>query len=212
MSIYQANNQNIGELEIVRRNIAAIGLLVSFFGFITSSFVFAVISGEEELTPKANQMAFFAGAGFSLSMTFLFWSIATFLKAFLVDEISTITYKIFPLFLILNFIYVVSSILDNIHIFDRRKPILREYLILIIPSLLVIAASYLSRFILNINSEPNIKLFYSLVWLFLIVIIVDNILSVLCSTLNDNYRINICLFGFWILIHSVLISVVIAFI
>ena len=210
--IAQANNPNIGGLDIVRRNIAATGLLVSFFGFITSSFVFAVISGEEELTPKANQMAFLAGSGFSLSMTFFFWSIATFLKAFLVDEISTITYKIFPIFLILNPIYIVSSILDNIHIFDRRKPILREYLILLIPSVLTIAFSYLSRFLINTNSEPNLKLFNFLVWLFLIVIIVDNILSVLFSTLNDNYRMNIYLCGFWILLHSLLISIVIAFI
>jgi hypothetical protein len=155
-------------------------------------------------------MAFFAGAGFSLNMSLLFWSIANFLRSFLVEKVAVIAYQMFPLFVILSPIFVVSSLLDNIHIFDRRKPILKEYFILLFPSILTIAIAWLFRIIgLTFKTNLNFNVFNTVIWLFLLTIIIDNIFSATSSTLHDDYRINISFSGFWIWMHSTFISALI---
>lgn len=81
--VAQENTPSLTDTEILIRNIAAIGFLVSFFGCVLASFIFALISGEEALTPRANQMAFFAGAAFSLNISLLFGASTLFSKHFL---------------------------------------------------------------------------------------------------------------------------------
>jgi hypothetical protein len=205
--IAQENKPTLSDVEVLRRNIAAVGFFVSFFGCILNSFVFAIISGEEELTPRVNQMAFFVAASFSLSITLLFWSIALILKAFLVEEVAAISYKIFPLSIMIHPIYVISSVLDSIYIFECRKPRLYEYLVAIVPSLVPILIAFMLRMgKLTINAELNLNAFYSIIWCFITMIILGNVASAASSTLNEDFRLNIKLSGFWVCLHTVLIS------
>lgn len=159
--VAQENSSSLNDAEIISRNIAAIGFFVSFFGCVIASFIFALISGEEALTPRANQMAFFAGAAFSLNISLLFWGISAILKTFLVKEVALIAYQIFPLFLIIHPIYVVASILDNIYIFDRRELKLGEYLITMVPSFITIVFFWLLRIDgVTINTALNLQFFF----------------------------------------------------
>lgn len=211
--VAQENKPSLIHPEILKRNIAAVGFFTTFFGCILASFVFPLISGEEALTPRTNQMAFFAGAGFSLTISLLFWSIGAVLKAFLLEEVALFVYQIFPLFVIIHPIYVVASILDNIYIFDCRKPTLREYLISTVPSFLPILIALLLRINgLTINTVIYLKPFYTVIWLFLIAIIIGNISSAIFSTVNEDLRISIVFNSFWMCIHSVLISMLIVLI
>jgi hypothetical protein len=211
--VAQENKPDLSEIEILRRNLAAISFFVSFFGCILASFTFALISGEEALTQRANHMAFFAGGSFSLTMGLLFWSIAAILKAFLVEKVALFAYQIFPLFIIIHPIFVASSILDNIYIFDCRKPRLSEYLISFIPSVIpILLASLLRISGFTVSVVLNESIFYLTIWLFLILIIIGNSVSAIFSTANDDLRINIIFSSIWMCIYSVVISVLIVLI
>ena len=205
--VAQENVSSLSESEVLNRNIASIGFFVSFFGCILSSFVFALVSGEEALTPRANQMAFFAGGSFSLSISLLFWSISRILSAFFVEEISSFADEIFPLFIIIHPIFVIAAILDNIYIFDRRDPKPEEYLVSILPSALTILFYYwLHLGGLKIIVVESLELFYLIIKLFLFFTIIGNILSSLISTRDEYSRIPICIGGLWIWLQSLLIG------
>ncbi len=210
--VAQENEPKLTAIEILGRNLAAVSFFVSFFGCILTSFVFALISSEEVLTRRAHQMAFFAAAGFSSTISLLFWSIAAILKAFLVDEVALFAYQIFPLFVIIHPVYVVASVLDEIYIFDRRKPRLREYSILVGPSFLTILAACLLRAGgLTVTATLHLQSFYIIVWLLVFLIIIDNVVSAIFSTVDDDFRVNMLFSSFWMLVHSILISFLIIF-
>ena len=115
--ITQESSSSLNTVEILKRNLSAICFFIVFFGSILSSFVFAVISGEEELTPRVNKMIFFAGASFSLVIGLIFWSISSILREFLAEEVGDFVGNILPFFLSIHPLYVMSSIFDNIYIF-----------------------------------------------------------------------------------------------
>ena len=62
--VAQENDPLLTSEEIIRRNLAAVGFFVAFFGCILASFVFAQVAAEEALTPRANQMVFFCRSRF----------------------------------------------------------------------------------------------------------------------------------------------------
>jgi hypothetical protein len=205
--IAQENKPALSDVEVLRRNIAAVGFFCSFFGCVLNSFVFALISGEEALTPRANQMAFFAAASFSLSISLLFWSIAIILKAFLVEEVAAISYKIFPLFMMIHPIYVVSSILDNVYIFECRRPRFREYLVAISPSLVPILIAFVLRIgRFTINAELNLNVFYSVIWCLLVMIVLGNLAAAASSALSEDFQLSFRLSSLWVCLHAILIS------
>lgn len=205
--IAQENKSTLSDIGVLRRSIAAVGFFVAFFGCVLNFFVFALISGEEALTPRANQMAFFAAASFSLSISLLFWSISIVLRAFLVEEVSVISYKIFPLFMMIHPIYVIASILDNIYIFECRRPRLREYLVAIVPSLLPILIAFLLRMgKVTINAEQNLNTFYSVIWCFLSMIVLGNLASAVSSALDEDFQLSVKLSSLWVYLHSILIG------
>lgn len=207
MLVAQSNIPSLSEIEVLSRNFAAVGFFVAFFGSILSSFVFAVISGEEALTPRANQMAFFAGGSFSLTLALTFWSMAAVLRGFLVDEVATLADQILPIFLIIHPLYVTSSILDNIFIFERRNPSFAEYSITTGPSVLPIAIAGIIKLAGGgIGLQDGGSPFYVIIWLFLIMIVVGNCASALFSTVNEDFRLSINFSGIWMTLNATLIS------
>lgn len=207
MLVAQSNDSSLPELDYLRRNFAAVGFFVAFFGSIVSSFVFAVISGEEALTPRANNMAFFGGAGFSLTLALTFWSISAILRGFLVNEVANLADQILPLFMLIHPIYVTSSVLDNIYIFKRRDPILSEYLLSTGLSLMPIITAIGIRLIgFRIWIVDNLYFFYSIIWIFLIMIVIDNCIAALFSTADEYTHLNIIFCGIWMSVNTAIIS------
>ena len=197
----------LSEVETLRGNFAAIGFFVAFFGAILSSFVFAVISGEEALTPRANQMAFFGGASFSLTLALSFWSMAEVLRGFLVEDVAALADQILPIFLIIHPLYVTASVLDNIFIFERRDPVLAEYFITTGPSVVPIAIAGIIKLTRGgISLESSISAFYTVIWLFLLMIVIGNCVSALFSTASEDFRLNILFSGIWMSLNATLIG------
>lgn len=209
MLIAQSNTPSLTEAEVLGRNFAAIGFFVAFFGAILSSFVFAVISGEEALTPRANQMAFFGGASFSLVIAITFWSMSLVLKGFLLEEVAILSDQILPLFLIIHPLYVTSSILDNIYIFERRTPVPAEYFISTGPSLVPIVTAAIMRFGGSISISTNNGIFSTLIWLLLLLTVVGNCVAALFSTVDEDFRLNIFFCGIWMSLHTTIIGILI---
>lgn len=207
MLVAQSNAPSLSEVETLRRNFAAIGFFVVFFGAILSSFVFAVISGEEALTPRANQMAFFGGASFSLTLALSFWSIAEVLRGFLVEEVAILANQILPIFLVIHPLYVTASVLDNIFMFERRDPVLAEYLITTGPSIAPIVVAGLIRLTGGgINLASHTSPFYAVIWFFLLMIVIGNCVSALFSTVSEDFRLNILFSGIWMSLNTTLIG------
>ncbi|MEO1391072.1 MAG: hypothetical protein AAFV85_27375, partial [Cyanobacteria bacterium J06634_6] len=160
--VAQENGAASDAVSTLQNNLSAISFFVAFFGTTLSSFVFALVSGEEALTPRVNQMAFFGGLGFSLAMSLLFWSVASVLDSFLVDEAAIFVRQIFPIFILIHPVYVAASLLDNIFIFDLRKPNLKEYVLTIGPSLIpLITCVFLRLFSISFSPVDNVGLFRS---------------------------------------------------
>lgn len=211
--IARERNLSLSEVEILRRNIAAVGFFASFFGALLVSFVFTLISGEEALCPRANVMAFFGGTSFSLVISLLFWSLGIVLSVFLVNDVAHLLYQIFPLFISIHPIFVVASILDNIYIFDKRNPALREYIITVIPGLFPILLVFLCRMWgLTIDIETHRQYFDVLIWCFLVMVIAGSAVAALFSTADENFRLNLHFAGTWMSLNILLIRFLIIFI
>lgn len=208
--VAETNDPTLPKSDALSRNFAAIGFFVVFFGSLLSSFVFAVISGEEALTPRANNMAFFGGASFSLTLGITFWSMAAILRGFLVDEVAALADQILPLFLIIHPLYVTSSVLDNVFIFDRRRPTITEYFVTTGPSVIPIFLAGLIKLAGgDIDLSTNINSFYTLIWAFLIMIMASNCIAALFSTVNEEFKLNQLFCGVWMSLNTTLISVLI---
>ena len=200
--VAENNNSSISDVEILSRNFAAIGIFVALFVAMLSSFVFAVISGEEALTPRANLMAFFGGASFSLTLALTFWSTAVVLRGFLVSQAATIADQILPFFFVIHPFFVVASILDNILIFDRRYPTFKEYLIAIGPSMLFIVIATVIRWTGGgITLETGDTPFNT--------VIAGSSIATIFSSANEDFRLNVMFCGTWMSLHAALISVLI---
>ncbi|NOK71587.1 MAG: hypothetical protein GFH25_541324n30 [Chloroflexi bacterium AL-N10] len=206
--VTQENDAFFSGAEVTRRNLAAVGFFIAFFGCLLASFVFGLIASEEALTSRATHMAFFAGIGFSLSISLLFWSLATILRAFLVEDIARIAYQIFPLFVIAHPIYVLASILDDIYIFNCRKPMLREYVHLLQFSIPPLLGAIVLRWLgLVIDIEYTLAVFHILMGCFVGLILLNMMAAALCSTTGDYFRLPLSAISIWMGINTTLIGI-----
>jgi|LakMenEpi03Aug12_release.lakeMendotaPanAssembly.Ray.scaffolds.fasta_scaffold76330_3 hypothetical protein len=205
--IVQLNGNSSNPSQLIAQNQAAIGFLIAFFGCIMSCFAFSVIAAEEMLTQRANNMALFAGLGFSTATSMLFWSLAIILKTFLTTEVAIVAYQIFPLFIIVHPAYVATAALDNIYIFNFRRPNLKEFLIILIPGYLPLLSALVLRYLgNNIDLQANNFYFTFVVWASLISALFNNLLAILFSASSKDYRPPLWISGFLIGAQSLLLG------
>ena len=209
--VVQMNDTSASAAAIaISRNISTVGFLAAFFGCVLSAFSFSLLASEEALTPRAHNMALFAGAGFSIAMSLLFWSLAVLLRTFLLNEAADLAYQVFPLFVIIHPAYVAASVLDSIYIFEIRRPNIKEILSVLAPSYLLLLTALLCRlFRFSVDIRASTSFFSLIIWTSILAIIINSILAAIFSAIDEKYRINLKSIGVWMGLQSVIICLLV---
>lgn len=190
----------------ILRNWSSVAFLVAFFGCILSAFTFAVVSGEQSVTPRANTVAFLAGVGFSISIGLVFWALVILLKTLFVPEVTTIVRQILPIILAANPLFLILTVIDIIIMFDKRYPTRTEYVFLFVIGYLPFAAIFIS-FVLLIDIAIIDMIFKIMIWLSIAVIMMSIFMSMYVSNKKSVYKLRLGSSMFWIFLNSVVLSV-----
>ncbi len=108
---------------------ATVGFLVAFFGCVLAAFAFAVVAGEEILSPRSNTLAFLSGVGFSLSLAYIFWGVSLLGNIYLNSDVSSLVNNMLPFILAIQPLALILTPLDNISSFDERKPTVEVHVV-----------------------------------------------------------------------------------
>jgi hypothetical protein len=176
---------------------ATISFILSFVGCIMSAFIFATVTGENDIYPRSYAIALFGGTGFSISTSLVIFGMALLTKVFLTPEVYEFVHIIFPILMLFVIFFVAASALDTILTFDNKPPTKKDYILLFTPSLAPFILAW------GIGSSSIITFGVAL-WGAVAIILSSGIGSLLIvSNPNTEFRFNMFTSGVIVGIHSI---------
>jgi hypothetical protein len=153
--VMQLNIPDSTPYKVLMRDWASIAFLVAFFGCMLSSFIFSVVTGEEILARRTTMVALFGGIGMSISTSLVFWGLVTLTKVFLDPDVVELARIIYPVFILILPAYLSFSALDNIYLFEGRKPNRSELIFALGPSYAPPLIAVLLKYTVDFSFTPS---------------------------------------------------------
>jgi len=208
--VLDKNNDISAELKLLK-DWACIAFLVSFFGFIVTSFTFSIVSGEENVNSRAFTMMLIGGCGISISGGFLFWGMVLLMKVFSQSEISEVSIWIFMCAVFLTLLYLIFVVIDIFYVFgDETQKQLTPFNWgkLLTFSFLPIVFGIVIRYAW-IDVTPVFIGLKQIMAFALALIVLGGGFAVWVSNQAEAYKLTINHSAYWISLHSLVFSILI---
>jgi hypothetical protein len=192
------------------RDWATISFLVAFIGCLLSAFTFAIVKGEEILTPRSHAIALLGACGFIISANLVLWGIATIVKVFLSPDVYRFIFYTFPIIMTLSMMYANFSAFDPIISFENREITLIDYAQEFAPAHLFSTAIIIIKW-MGI-SFPTAAMATWFNWIMtgaLVLILVSATVAIITSMKDYSYKIPLIMSGVWIGLHAFVIGLLI---
>ncbi len=128
------------------RDWATISFLVAFIGCLLSAFTFALVHGEEMLSPRSHTVALLGGCGFLVSANLVLWGIAAITRVYLSASVYSFIFYSFPVVMAFTPMYVAFSAFDPIIAFDRRHVVWTDYAQVFAPGYVLLTVVVLVKY------------------------------------------------------------------
>lgn len=206
---------NLSKVDEFARDQTVIAFLIAFIGCLLSAFTFAIVKGEEVLTPRSYAIALLGACGFTISANLLIWGVATIAKVYLSKDVYVFILYSFPAFMCITPIYTAYSAFDPIMSFDKRLPTLTEYIQELAPAFfpvfIFIPIKYYMEYLnITFSSIVSIGIWFNIVMAGAFLLILVSAIRAIFTTMNDySYRIPLLRSGAWVGFHSLVVGILI---
>jgi len=195
---------------ITYRDWATIAFLLSFVGCVFSAFVFAMVSGEDNLYARSYATALLGGTGFSVSSNLIFFGLAMLIRSFLSSTVYIFLARgILPIIMFFSILYVAASALDPILTFDSAPIKGRGLMQLFIPSLAPLIIAWLISILGGgFSHNTAVSVFNPAMYGALAIILFSAVGSlIITSFAKVKFRFSLFVSGIMVGIHSLVIGI-----